>query len=166
MGNSISFINERRRSDARACRVIHLRDAGTPITSGSDWCQRTDAVLNGNGAVDWVYEEELDVRSNYFWSPDSNRNSRFFRWMRAMFPSIPITDWIPLHPTVDKQRYPQPGDPKPSGACRQSSTQRGGKPLWIKLPPSAFKSEATTIFRASAGSIRKTVWDRNALAGS
>ena len=24
-----------------------------------------------NGEVDWVYEEELDVRSNYFWSPDS-----------------------------------------------------------------------------------------------
>ena len=27
-----------------------------------------------NGEVDWVYEEELDVRSNYFWSPDSKRS--------------------------------------------------------------------------------------------
>ena len=26
-----------------------------------------------DGEVDWVYEEELDVRSNYFWSPDSRR---------------------------------------------------------------------------------------------
>ena len=36
----------------------------TPLTESHD-----DAVLNGE--VDWVYEEELDVRSNYFWSPDS-----------------------------------------------------------------------------------------------
>jgi dipeptidyl-peptidase-4 len=30
-----------------------------------------DFVLDGE--VDWVYEEELAVRSNYFWSPDSRR---------------------------------------------------------------------------------------------
>ena len=26
-----------------------------------------------NGEVDWLYEEELGVRSNYFWSPDSKQ---------------------------------------------------------------------------------------------
>ena len=30
-----------------------------------------EAVLNGE--VDWIYLEELDARSNYFWSPDSKR---------------------------------------------------------------------------------------------
>ena len=26
-----------------------------------------------NGDIDWVYAEELAVRSNYFWSPDSKQ---------------------------------------------------------------------------------------------
>ena len=26
-------------------------------------------------------------------------------------PVYPITDFIPTHPAVDEQRYPQPGDP-------------------------------------------------------
>ena len=32
----------------------------------------TEALLNGE--VDWVYEEELYSRSNYFWSPDGKRS--------------------------------------------------------------------------------------------
>ena len=65
-----------------------------------------------NGEVDWVYLEELNVRSNYFWSPDSTRIA-FLQMNEANVPEYPITDWIPLHATVDKQRYPQPGDPNP-----------------------------------------------------
>ena len=26
-----------------------------------------------NGEVDWIYLEELEARSNYFWSPDSKQ---------------------------------------------------------------------------------------------
>ena len=29
------------------------------------------AILNGE--VDWIYLEELEARSNYFWSPDSKK---------------------------------------------------------------------------------------------
>jgi dipeptidyl-peptidase 4 len=85
-----------------------------------------------NGEVDWVYLEELDVRSNYFWSSDS-AHIAFLQMNEANVPEYPITDWIPLHPTIDKQRYPQPGDPNPSVRVGVVKAQ-GSKVLWIKLP--------------------------------
>jgi len=38
------------------------------LTQGAGDTEKKDELLNGE--VDWVYAEELDVRSNYFWSPD------------------------------------------------------------------------------------------------
>ena len=54
-----------------------------------------------NGDIDWVYAEELAVRSNYFWSPD-NRQIVFLHMDETKVPTYPITDWIPTHPTVDQ----------------------------------------------------------------
>ena len=42
-----------------------------------------------NGEVDWVYEEELDTKSNYFWSPDS-KNLAFLQMIEAEVPEYPI----------------------------------------------------------------------------
>jgi len=85
-----------------------------------------------NGEVDWVYEEELEVRSNYFWSPDSSKMA-YLQMNEANVPQYPITDWIPVHSTVDQQRYPQPGDPNPQVRVGVVKAQ-GGKTTWIKLP--------------------------------
>ena len=49
-----------------------------------------------NGEVDWVYEEELDVRSNYFWSPDSKKIA-YLQMNETQVPRYPLTDWIPNH---------------------------------------------------------------------
>ncbi len=65
-----------------------------------------------NGEVDWVYEEELYTRSNYFWSPDGKQIA-FLQMNEKEVPTYPITDWMPTHPTVDQEKYPQPGDPNP-----------------------------------------------------
>ena len=82
-----------------------------------------------NGEVDWVYEEELDVRSNYFWSPDG-RQIAFLQMNEKEVPTYPITDWIPLNPDVDRQKYPKPGDPNP--AVRIGVVSAGGsKTKWI-----------------------------------
>jgi dipeptidyl-peptidase 4 len=66
-----------------------------------------------NGEVDWVYSEELAVRSNYFWSPD-NKQIVFLQMNETAVPTYPIVDWIPTHPTVDQMKYPKAGDPNPS----------------------------------------------------
>ena len=107
-GCSISFIRD------HGLAVIRLHDAGTPMISLAP--SPAPAANNGqvflNGEVDWVYEEELDVRSNYFWSPDS-KNLAYLQMNETQVPRYPITDWIPIHASVDWQRYPQPGDPNP-----------------------------------------------------
>ena len=84
-----------------------------------------------NGEVDWVYTEELSVRSNYFWSPDG-KSIAFLHTDETRVPTYPITDWMPTHPTVDKEKYPKAGDPNPVvrlGVANVSS----GDPKWISL---------------------------------
>jgi dipeptidyl-peptidase-4 len=125
-GKLISFINER--GEEHGLSVIHLRDAGTPI--GNIALTSNPAILNGK--VDWVYEEELDVRSNYFWSPDSTHIA-YLQMDESRVPEYPITDFIPTHPTVDKQRFPQPGDPNPEVRVGVVGAN-GGKTVWIKVP--------------------------------
>jgi dipeptidyl-peptidase-4 len=65
-----------------------------------------------NGDIDWVYAEELAVRNNYFWSPDS-KEIVFMHMDETKVPTYPITDWIPTHPAVDQEKYPKVGDPNP-----------------------------------------------------
>jgi dipeptidyl-peptidase-4 len=89
-----------------------------------------ETVLNGE--VDWVYLEELAVRSNYFWSPDSSKIA-YLQMNEAHVPEYPITDWIPTHATIDHQRYPQPGDPNPQVRVGVVKVN-GGKTVWIKVP--------------------------------
>jgi len=89
-----------------------------------------DTLLNGE--VDWVYLEELDVRSNYFWSPDS-QHIAYLQADESKVPEYPLPDLSSVHATVDMQRYPQPGDPNPSVRVGVVSAH-GGKTKWIDVP--------------------------------
>src|ERR1700686_2227707 len=84
-----------------------------------------------NGEVDWVYAEELSVRSNYFWSPDS-KSIAFLHMDETRVPTYPITDWMPTHPTVDMEKYPKAGDPNPVVRLGVVSAA-GGDTKWISL---------------------------------
>jgi dipeptidyl-peptidase 4 len=88
-----------------------------------------------NGEIDWVYLEELNVRSNYFWSPDSKQLA-YLQMNESQVPTYPLTDWLTLHATVDQQRYPQPGDPNPSVRVGVVNAT-GGSTRWLKIPLSA-----------------------------
>ena len=121
-GKNLSYIKD------HGLAVIHLRDSGTPTVNLAAPANAT--ILNGE--VDWVYEEELNVRSNYFWSPDS-AHLVYLQMNEEHVPEYPITDWIPTHPAVDEQRYPQPGDPNPEVRVGIVA-EHGGKTVWVKLP--------------------------------
>ena len=84
-----------------------------------------------NGDIDWVYAEELGVRSNYFWSPDS-KQIVFLHMDETKVPTYPITDWMPTHPTVDQEKYPKVGDPNPIVKLGVMEADKG-KPRWITL---------------------------------
>jgi len=84
-----------------------------------------------NGDIDWVYAEELGVRSNYFWSPDS-KEIVFLHMDETNVPTYPITDWMPTHPTVDQEKYPKVGDPNPVVKLGVVDVDKG-KPRWVTL---------------------------------
>jgi dipeptidyl-peptidase-4 len=90
---------------------------------------KEDNILNGE--VDWVYAEELAVRSNFFWSPDGHEII-FLQMDETRVPTYPITDWLPTHSRVEQQKYPLAGDPNPTVRLGVVGSN-GGKPRWIKL---------------------------------
>jgi dipeptidyl-peptidase-4 len=118
----ISFVRD------HGLAVVRLRDPGTPATIVAPAPNTTTS----NGEVDWLYLEELAVRSNYFWSPDSKKLV-YLQMNQAEVPLYPLTDWIPMHASVEMQRYPQPGDPNPNVRVGVVNAV-GGRTVWINLP--------------------------------
>jgi dipeptidyl-peptidase 4 len=84
-----------------------------------------------NGEVDWVYAEELAVRSNYFWSPEGH-NIIFLQMDETRVPTYPIEDWMPTHPRVEPEKYPNAGDPNPTVRLGVVGSG-GGKGRWLNL---------------------------------
>ena len=91
--------------------------------------ERAENILNGE--VDWVYAEELEVRSNYFWSPEGH-DILYLQMDETRVPTYPITDWMPTHPRVDEEKYPKAGDANPAVRLGVVSST-GGKTRWFEL---------------------------------
>lgn len=121
-GEHVSFIRN------HGLAVVPLREAGTPTVMVA--AAPNPTILNGE--VDWVYQEELDTKSNYFWSPDS-KNLAFLQMVEESVPEYPITDWIPTHAKVDRQRYPLPGDLNPDVRVGVVGA-KGGRVSWVHVP--------------------------------
>ena len=126
-GNSISFIRNHGLSVLRLDNTVVDDAKHTTV----DLAPAPNAATL-RGEVDWVYSEELNARTNYAWSPDSHALA-FLETDETAVPTYPIEDWIPTHPTVDEQRYPQPGDPNPAVRVGVVNA-RGGAIVWVKLP--------------------------------
>jgi dipeptidyl-peptidase 4 len=121
-GDAISFVRD------HSLAVVHLRD----IANSMSLVGGTAGTGMINGEVDWVYEEELGVRSNYFWSPDS-RELAYLQMNESQVPVSPILDSLPVHARTLLEPYPQPGDNNPDvrvGVVNAS----GGKTVWMKVP--------------------------------
>ena len=141
-GDMVSFIRN------HSLAVIRLREAGSPMVVVAPAPNPTTL----KGEVDWVYEEELNTKSNYFWSPDSSHLA-YLEMNEAAVPEYPLTDWIPTHATTEMQRYPQPGDANPDVRVGVVGAG-GGKTVWIKLPITAGQDYIPRFGWANA----KTLW--------
>jgi len=111
-------------------RKHNLFVRGLKDTSAQEMTRESDENIL-NGEVDWVYAEELAVRSNYFWSPDG-RELAFLQMDESKVPTYPLTDWLPVHPKVDWEKYPKAGDPNPAVRIGVIGAG-GGKTRWISL---------------------------------
>ncbi len=86
-----------------------------------------------NGELDWVYPEELDLGTAYWWSPDSKSIAYLQLDVRGE-PFYPQVDLAAAQPVVEPQRYPKAGDPNAEvrlGVVRAA----GGRTRWMNLGP-------------------------------
>lgn len=61
-----------------------------------------------NGTTDWVYEEELDLRDAWRFSPDGRRIA-FWRFDQSPIPPFYLLDELSLYPRLVPVRYPKAG---------------------------------------------------------
>jgi dipeptidyl-peptidase 4 len=62
-----------------------------------------------NGTFDWVYEEELDLRDGWRWSPDGRRIA-FWQLDQSPVPVFHMVDELQLYPRLIPLKYPKAGD--------------------------------------------------------
>lgn len=63
-----------------------------------------------NGMLDWVYPEELDLGTAWWWSPDSN-SIAYLQFDVTRTPLYPHGDHLRMEAVSEPQRYPKAGNP-------------------------------------------------------
>ncbi len=83
------------------------------------------------GGLDWVYPEELSIKSGYSWSPDSRR-LLVLQLNERPVSAFPIENYLPHVAQVFWQKYPQAGDPNPIARLGIYSL-RSRRLVWLRL---------------------------------
>jgi dipeptidyl-peptidase-4 len=85
-----------------------------------------------NGITDWVYEEELDLRDAWRWSPDGRRIA-FWRFDQSPIPFYRLENNLATpYPEVFPYRYPKAGEPN-SKVRLGVIDAGGGAPTWLPV---------------------------------
>ncbi|MGZ8845849.1 MAG: S9 family peptidase [Pyrinomonadaceae bacterium] len=86
-----------------------------------------------NGTFDWVYEEELDLRDGWRWSPDS----RSIAYWQLDTDGVPdfymINNTDSLYPKIIAIQYPVAGQMNSAGRVGVVATD-GGATRWLQVP--------------------------------
>ena len=107
--------------------VEHLADGRTVqlTRDGSD--------TTINGTADWVYEEELDVRDGFRWSPDGRRIAYWQFDTTGVGVFSLIDDTSALYPAITRIPYPKVGTTNSAVRVGVVSAD-GGETKWMRAP--------------------------------
>lgn len=86
------------------------------------------------GRFDWVYEEEFDIRTGFFWSP-GGKYIAYFQVDERHIPEFPVVDFIPVHNEMHPVRYPKPGDRNATVDIGVVPIERPFATVWMDLGP-------------------------------
>jgi len=103
---------------------------GQPFSELGERKLTTASASVWNGEVDWVYQEELDVRSNYFWAPDATHIA-YLQMDESAVPEYPLVDWLSRDAEIDRQRYPKAGEKNPG--VRIGVVDLDGRSKWLSF---------------------------------
>jgi dipeptidyl-peptidase-4 len=84
-----------------------------------------------NGMLDWVYAEELDLRSAYEWSEDSHYLA-FLQFDERPVHGFPLVNYVQQQPDVYMESYPMAGAPNPIVKLGIRDL-RSDKTTWLKV---------------------------------
>jgi dipeptidyl-peptidase-4 len=86
-----------------------------------------------NGTFDWVYEEELNLRDGFRWSPDGRRIAFWQLDASGVHDFDLINDTDSLYSFVIPVQYPKAGTTN-SAARAAVVSAAGGEPVWLDIP--------------------------------
>ena len=118
-GKRVAF---RREWDLYTMDVASKRE--TRLTTGGSRILR-------NGGLDWVYPEELDLGTAYWWSPDS-KSIAYLQFDMSYEPVYPHEDLRGPRPIFEPQMYPQAGDNNADVRVGVAGV-RGGNTRWMNV---------------------------------
>jgi dipeptidyl-peptidase-4 len=84
-----------------------------------------------NAELDWVYPEELDLRTAYWWSPDS-KSIAYLQFDVSREPLYPQADLTRLPAVFEPERFPKAGDPN-ADVLLGVVAVTGGRTRWMNL---------------------------------
>jgi dipeptidyl-peptidase-4 len=82
-----------------------------------------------NAELDWVYPEELDIRTAYWWSPDSSQIA-YLQMDEQKVTKYPLVNYLSYTGETQTMRYPKAGDANPVVRVGVVGV-KGGKTRWM-----------------------------------
>jgi dipeptidyl-peptidase-4 len=121
---------------ADGSRVAYVRDRDLYVEDSAGTVTRltkaeTDRIVNGTS--DWVYEEELDLRDGFRWSPDGRRLAYWQFDTTGIDDFTLINDTDSLYPALTRIPYPKAGTTN-SAARIGVVDAAGGPTTWVQAP--------------------------------
>lgn len=116
------FVSFRREHDLYSLEIA--TEKTSRLTHGG-----SETLLNGE--LDWVYPEELEIPTAYWWSPDSKRIA-YLQLDISHEPVFPQVDVLALRARFEPERYPKAGDPN-ADARVGIVPATGGETRWMDL---------------------------------
>jgi dipeptidyl-peptidase-4 len=86
-----------------------------------------------NGTFDWVYEEELDLRDGWRWSPDGNRIAYWQLNSEGVREFYLLNNTDSLYPAITAIPYPKAGETNSASRVGIVGAQ-GGPTRWLDVP--------------------------------
>lgn len=133
----------------------------------------TDKLINGT--FDWVYEEELDLRDGFRWSPDGKQIAYWQLDSNGIEDFYMINNTDELYPVLTPLPYPKVGTTNSS--CRIGTVPAdGGETTWMEIPGEARENYLATMewLADSSGLLieqlnrlqnERTLWQTDAATG-